>query len=76
LPKYFYKAVKLDGELVEGEQEAVDEAALVRQLQSDGLIPIETRSSAGLLARFGRVRRRRINQKETSILTRELATLL
>jgi general secretion pathway protein F len=76
LPKYFYKAVKLDGESVEGELEAADEATLVRQLQSQGLIPIETRSSAGLLARFGRVRRRRINQKEISILTRELATLL
>jgi len=76
VPKFFYKAVKLDGESVEGEQEAVDEAALVRQLQSEGLIPIETRSSAGLRARFVRTRRRRINQKEIGILTRQLATLL
>lgn len=76
MPKYLYKAVKLDGESVEGEQEAADEAALVRQLQSEGLIPIETRSSAGLRARLGRARRRRLSQKEIGILTRELATLL
>jgi general secretion pathway protein F len=76
VPKYFYKAVKLDGESIEGEQEAPDEASLVRDLQAAGLIPIETRSSAGLRARFGRVRRRRMSQKEIGILTRELATLL
>jgi general secretion pathway protein F len=76
VPKYFYKAVKLDGESVEGEQEAADEATLVRQLQSEGLIPIETRTTVGLRARFWRVRRRRIDQKEIGILTRELATLL
>ncbi len=76
MPKYFYRAVKLDGEAIEGELVADNEAALVRQLQSDGLIPLETRSSAGLRGRFGRTRRRRINQKEVSILTRELATLL
>ena len=76
LPKYLFKAVKPDGESVEGEQEAADEATLVRQLQSEGLIPIDTRSSAGLRARLGRVRRRRLTQKEIGILTRELATLL
>ncbi|MBK1644998.1 general secretion pathway protein GspF [Thiocapsa imhoffii] len=75
MPKFFYKAVKLDGESIEGELEAADEATLVRQLQSQGLIPIETRSSVGLRARFARVRRR-LSQKEISILTRELATLL
>ncbi len=76
MPRFFYKAVKLNGETVEGEQEATDESTLVRELQSQGLIPIETRSAAGLRARFGRVKRRRLNQKEISILTRELATLL
>ncbi|MCG6898289.1 MAG: type II secretion system F family protein [Thiocapsa sp.] len=76
MPKYLFKAVKPDGESVEGEQEAADEATLVRQLQSEGLIPIDTRSSAGLRARLGRVRRRRLTQKEIGILTRELATLL
>jgi len=36
MPRYFYKAVKLDGEEVEGEQEAPDEAALVRRLPPAG----------------------------------------
>lgn len=76
MPKFFYKAVKLDGEAVEGELEAVDEAALVRRLQGEGLIPIETRTSKGLLAGLGQPRVKRLTQKEIGILTRELATLL
>jgi len=50
LPKFLYKAVKLDGEPVEGELEASDEAAVVRLLQGQGLIPLETRSAGGLRA--------------------------
>ena len=76
MPKYFYKAVKLDGEAVEGELEAADEAALISALQAQGLLPLETRSAGGLRARLGRTRRRRLNQKEIGILTRELATLI
>ncbi|WP_295456023.1 type II secretion system F family protein [uncultured Thiodictyon sp.] len=76
MPKYFYKAVKLDGESVEGELEAADEASLVTQLQSQGLLLLETRSAGGLRARLGRTRRRRLSQKEIGILTRELATLI
>ncbi|WP_295383763.1 type II secretion system F family protein [uncultured Thiodictyon sp.] len=76
MPKYFYKAVKLDGESVEGELEAADETSLVTQLQSQGLLLLETRSAGGLRARLGRTRRRRLNNKEIGILTRELATLI
>jgi general secretion pathway protein F len=76
VPKYFYKAVKLDGEAVEGELEAADEAAVISALQAQGLLPLETRSAGGLRARLGRTRRRRLNQKEIGILTRELATLI
>jgi general secretion pathway protein F len=76
LPKFLYKAVKLDGEAVEGELEAPNEAAVVRQLQGEGLIPLETRSAGGLRARLIRTRRRRLSQKEIGILTREMATLL
>ncbi|AUB79526.1 type II secretion system F family protein [Candidatus Thiodictyon syntrophicum] len=76
MPKYFYKAVKLDGEAVEGELEAADEAAVISALQAQGLLPLETRSAGGLRARLGRTRRRRLNQKEIGILTRELATLI
>ncbi|WP_295404305.1 type II secretion system F family protein [uncultured Thiocystis sp.] len=76
MPKFFYKAVKLDGESVEGELEAADEAAVMRQLQKDGLILIQARTSKSLFAQLRRARRRRLSQKEIGILTRELATLL
>ena len=76
MPTYFYKAVKPDGEPVEGQLEAADEAAVVRQLQADGLIPIETRTSKSLMTKLGRVRRKRMGNKEIGIMTRELATLL
>ncbi|MFZ0788525.1 MAG: type II secretion system F family protein [Chromatiaceae bacterium] len=76
MPKYQYKAVKLDGETVEGELDAPDESAVLGYLRGAGLIPLETRSAAGLRARLGRTRRHRLSQKEIGILTRELATLL
>lgn len=76
MPKFFYKAVKFDGEPVDGELEAADEAAVIRQLQAQGLIPIEARTTKTLMASLGRVRRQRLTQKEIGILTRELATLL
>ena len=76
MPKYFYKAVKLDGEPVEGELDAADEPTLVSLLQAQGLLPVEMRSAGGLRARLGRTRRRRLSQKEIGILTRELATLI
>jgi general secretion pathway protein F len=76
MPKYYYKAVKLDGEALEGEQEAADEAALVSALQAHGLLLLEARRAGGLRARLGRTRRRRLNQKEIGLLTRQLATLI
>ena len=78
MPLYSYKAVKPDGEPVEGEREAPDEAALVRQLQTEGLIPIQTRPAGGLrLSLHGKGRRRKsLSQKEIGVVTRELATLL
>ena len=39
MPLYSYKAVKPDGEAVEGDREAADEAALVRSLQARGPDP-------------------------------------
>jgi general secretion pathway protein F len=76
LPKFLYKAVKLDGEVVEGELEAADSLAVGRFLHGQGLIPLETRHAAGLRARLIRTRRRHLSQKEIGILTRELSTLL
>ncbi|MBK1640731.1 general secretion pathway protein GspF [Chromatium okenii] len=74
MPKFFYQAVKLDGETVAGEIEAADEDTLRRQLQREGVILIEARTSKTLRLTLGR--QRRLTPKEINILTRELATLL
>jgi general secretion pathway protein F len=76
VPLYSYKAVKPDGEAVEGDKEAPDEASLVRQLQAEGLIPIQTRPAGGLRLQLGSKRRKNLSQKEIGVMTRELATLL
>jgi general secretion pathway protein F len=77
MASYQYKAVKPDGETVEGQMEAADEAAVVRYLQSNGLIPIRTRSG-GSWWRAYLMRRAapRLSQKEIGLLTRQLSTLL
>jgi general secretion pathway protein F len=76
MPSYYYKAVKLDGEEIEGEQEADDEAALIRRLQAEGLIPLQTRSAGGLTAQLARRKRRRLSANDIEVLTRQLATLI
>jgi len=76
MPRYYYKAVKLDGEEVEGELEAADEAALIVRLQADGLLPLKTRSAGGLAAQLARRRQRGLAAKDIEGLTRQLATLL
>ena len=76
MPRYYYKAVRLDGEEIEGEQEAADEAALIARLQADGLLPLKTRSAGGLTAQLARRRRRGLTAKDIEVITRQLATLL
>ncbi len=73
---YSYKAVRPDGEPVEGELEAADEAAVVRHLQGEGLIPIQARRAGGLRDQLRRTRTRGLTIKEIGVLTRELSTLL
>jgi general secretion pathway protein F len=76
MPKFFYHAVALDGTTVSGDLDAADETALRLHLQREGLILLEARTSKPLWTTFGRMRQRRLSQKEIGILTRELATLL
>jgi general secretion pathway protein F len=76
MPRYYYKAVKLDGEEIEGEHDAADEAELIRRLQAEGLIPVQTRSAGGLTAQLARRRRRTLTAKDIEGITRQLATLL
>ena len=47
MPSYHYKAVRMDGEAVEGQMEAHDEGAVIRQLQKEGLIPLSARRAGG-----------------------------
>ena len=76
MPNYAYKAVRMDGETVEGEMEAPEETAVIHQLQRDGLIPLQVRSTTSLRHQLTRRRVQHLSQKEIGILTRELATLL
>ena len=77
MASFLYKAVRMDGETVEGEMEAPDEAAVIRHLQQDGLIPIQARRAGGLRAQLTFTGRKQgLSSKEIGIVTRELATLL
>ena len=77
---FAYKAVRQNGEVLEGEMEAADESVLLRKLQEDGLIPIKTGlAGGGRLAGFGFGRGRAktaVKQEQVLNFTRELATLL
>jgi general secretion pathway protein F len=76
---YEYKAVKANGDIVEGDMEAPDEAAVVMRLQAEGLIPVRTapaRRGLKLELSFGAGGGRKIGSKQITLLTRELASLL
>lgn len=77
MANFFYKAVRMDGEAVEGQVEAPDEAAVIRHLQQEGLIPLATRRAGGIRDHlFSSRRRQNLTTKEIGGLTRELSTLL
>jgi general secretion pathway protein F len=77
---FYYKAVRPDGETLQGEREAPDELALVAQLQAEGAIPIDVHPAGSLrsMVRFraGVGRAARFPVDRVAVLTRELATLL
>ncbi len=80
MPRFYYKAVRPDGELVEGEIDAASQAALVERLRGQGQIPIraEPRAARAAAAAASRplFKRRRLGRKDIAMLTRELAMLL
>lgn len=76
MPLFSYKAVRPDGEGLEGQLEATDEETAIRQLQGEGLIPIQVRRAGGIRDQLLRARNRTLSGKEIGVLTRELATLL
>ncbi len=77
MPTFVVKAVGRDGEIVETLRDAPDEAALVHQLQEEGLLPIRVARAEGAFAWLkARWRRAKLRPKEIALFTRELATLL
>ena len=77
MASFFYKAVRMDGEALEEQMEAADEAAVIRQLQQEGLIPLSIRRAGGVRDQlFSQRRRQNLTAKEIGGLTRELSTLL
>ena len=76
MARFHYKAVRNDGETVEGELEAADEASVIRHLQTEGLIPIQARPTGGLRSQISFRRTTGLTHREIGIMTRELATLL
>ncbi|MEE8499229.1 MAG: type II secretion system F family protein [Kiloniellales bacterium] len=80
MPRFLYKAVSADGEIIEGELDATDRQAVVDRLHAQGHTPIraEARAETGgrrrVLPRLFQARR--VTRKDVVLLTQELATLL
>jgi general secretion pathway protein F len=76
---FAFKASDTAGNLVEGELEAADEAAVIRHLQQLGQFPLEAapvRGSASRTHRNPSFGRGRIRPKDITTFTRQLAILL
>ncbi|TFH50467.1 MAG: type II secretion system F family protein [Lysobacterales bacterium] len=80
MPVFQYKAANVSGDIVEGEMEAINQDAVIRQLQAQGHTPIRaeevTRSAPDETASIFRFQRRRAGRADVSVFTIELATLL
>ena len=80
MPRFLYKAVSADGEIIEGELDAADRQAVVDRLHAQGHTPIRAEPSAPAAARRRALPRlfqaRRITRRDLVLLTQELATLL
>ena len=82
MPVFQYKAATVNGDVVQGEMEAVNQDAVIRQLQAEGHIPIRAEEVANPAAAAAttpsafRFQRRRANRADVNVFTIELATLL
>ncbi|NOR69835.1 MAG: type II secretion system F family protein [Methylomarinum sp.] len=78
MPLYSYKAINSQGETEEGIKNAADQQALLAELQAQGFMPIRIENASertflGIKIAGSVIR---LSQKEISLLTGELATLL
>ncbi len=81
MPRFAYKAVSPDGDIIEGETQAPSRQAVIDRLHADGHVPIRAEESRrATVARKAGVseifRQRRVRQGDLVLITRELATLL
>ncbi len=80
MPQFSYKAVSATGQMLEGQMEARDQAAVVERLHATGSLPVRVEpvragAPGGLLAQLWRPARS-VSQKEVGVVTQELATLV
>jgi len=80
MPNYRFKAVSGPGEIVEGEMEAVSQAAVLDHLRGQGYLPIRADEASGRtlgeLLRMDVGRRGGIGRNDVTAIIRELASLL
>ncbi len=80
MPLFHYKAVTEPGELIEGDMEALDQAAVVEHLRALGYLPLraERQATGSLAGWLGRElgRRRGLSRQSVTAIVRELSTLL
>ncbi len=80
MANFHYKAIKQTGDFFEGEMVAASEAEVIRKLNELGHIPVGAEEVGTSVARNWLNRElfagRHVSQREITLLTRELATLL
>jgi general secretion pathway protein F len=76
--RFAYKAVAVDGQPIEGEMDAVDESAVIDNLQTSGYLPVSANELTGnkLERDFNFLSNGRVSSADVHNLTRELATML
>ena len=80
MPVFQYKAATVNGDVLQGEMEAVSQDAVIRQLQAQGHIPIRAEEVADTAVAVTpsafSFQRRRPSRADVNVFTIELATLL
>ncbi len=80
MPRFVYKAVSPDGEVIEGETQASSRQAVIDRLHADGHVPIKAEESRRAAANTTGLpeffRPRHVRPEDLLLITRELATLL
>lgn len=76
--RFAYKAVAVDGQPIEGEMDAVDESAVIDNLQTSCYLPVSANELTGntLERDFNFLSNGRVTSADVHNLTRELATML